>query len=81
MRPALCYFNVLEPVGARFCYVLNQPPAPPNVGGLSGGGGAKVSGFDFSDCSSFLPGVLSAAADDFFSTAFVLSGCPARAGC
>ena len=79
-RPVLCYFNVLGPV----C----QPPAPPNIGGLSGGGGVNVSVSGSSGCSSFLPGFFSAEAvdffsfkvDDFFSTVFALSGCSMRDG-
>jgi len=41
-RPALCSVTVGRGP-ERACPPITEPPAPPNVGGLSGGGGASVS--------------------------------------
>jgi hypothetical protein len=43
IRPVACYFNVLQAPRGACLFMPNQPPAPPNVGGLSGGGGTNVS--------------------------------------
>ena len=84
----LCDFNVLEQLAQAFLLVSGQPPAPPNVGGFVGGGGAKVSALGSSARSSFLLGPLSVDAvaffsfvlGDFFSPVLDLSGCSTR-GC